>query len=55
MLVCKDKDLADEYFDYYITTGDTLAAFDSWLLLRSLKTLGVRMRQHTAGAQAVVA
>lgn len=55
VLVCKDKDLADEYFDYYITTGDTLAAFDSWLLLRSLKTLGVRMRQHTAGAQAVVA
>ncbi len=29
VLVCKDKDLADEYFD-------------SWLLLRSLKTLGVQ-------------
>lgn len=54
ILVCKDDDLAEEYFEYYITTGDTLDSFDSWLLLRSLKTLSVRVKQHTANAQKVV-
>ncbi len=53
-VVVKDEKLADEYYDYYITTGDTLDSFDSWLLLRSLKTLKVRMAQHTKNAQAIV-
>lgn len=54
ILVCKDQKLAEEFFEYYITTGDTLDSFDSWLLLRSLKTLTVRVKQHTANAQKVV-
>lgn len=54
ILVCKNQELAERYFEYYITTGDTLDSFDSWLLLRSLKTLDVRVRQHTKNAQAVV-
>ncbi len=54
ILVCKDQQLAEKYFNYYITTGDTLDSFDSWLLLRSLKTLTVRVKQHTKNAQAVV-
>lgn len=54
ILVCKDADLAEQYFEYYITTGDKLDSFDSWLLLRSLKTLTVRVKQHTKNAQAVV-
>ena len=54
ILVCKKQELAERYFEYYITTGDTLDSFDSWLLLRSLKTLDVRVRQHTKNAQAVV-
>lgn len=54
ILVCKDEKLAEEYFEYYITTGDTLDSFDSWLLLRSLKTLSVRVKQHTANAQQLV-
>lgn len=54
VVVVKDKQLADEYYDYYITTGDTLDSFDSWLLLRSLKTLGVRVHQHTKNAQVLV-
>lgn len=54
ILVCKDQKLAEDYFEYYITTGDTLDSFDSWLLLRSLKTLTVRVKQHTKNAQAVV-
>ncbi|QLL70819.1 PLP-dependent aspartate aminotransferase family protein [Lactobacillus sp. 3B(2020)] len=54
VLVCKDDELAKEYYDYYLTTGDTMSTFDSWLLLRSLKTLSVRMQRHTSNAQAVV-
>lgn len=53
-VVVKDEKLTQAYYDYYITTGDTLDSFDSWLLLRSLKTLKVRMAQHTKNAQAVV-
>lgn len=54
VVVVKDQHLADEYNEYYITTGDTLDTFDSWLLLRSLKTLDIRVKKHTANAQAVV-
>lgn len=54
ILVCKDQKLAAEYTDYYITTGDVLDSFDSWLLLRSLKTLDIRVKQHTKNAQKVV-
>lgn len=51
VLVVKDERLAEEYYNYALTTGDNLGSFDSWLLLRSLKTLAVRMKQHTAGAR----
>nr|WP_289049129.1 PLP-dependent transferase [uncultured Acidaminococcus sp.] len=34
----------------YKTTGAVLSVFDSWLLLRSLKTLPVRMKQHQENA-----
>lgn len=54
ILVCKDPDLAAKYYEYHITTGDTLDSFDSWLLLRSLKTLTVRVERHTSNAQQVV-
>ena len=33
--------------------GAILGPFDSWLVLRGVKTLAVRMRQHEANAQAV--
>lgn len=54
ILIVKNSDLAEEYNDYYITTGDVLSNFNSWLLLRSLKTLPVRMKQHTANAKVVL-
>ena len=37
------------------TTGATLSPFDCFLLLRGLKTLGVRMDRHEANARAVAA
>lgn len=33
--------------------GAVLGPFDSWLILRGFKTLGVRMRQHEANARAI--
>ncbi len=32
-----------------------LSPFDSWLLIRGMKTLALRMRQHEENAKAVVA
>lgn len=54
LLVARQHELIEQYNDYYITTGDVLDSFDSWLLLRSLKTLSVRMKQHTKNAQKLV-
>ena len=38
---------------YQNAAGAVLGPFDSWLTLRGVKTLPVRMRQHAANAQAV--
>ncbi|MEW6623072.1 MAG: aminotransferase class I/II-fold pyridoxal phosphate-dependent enzyme [Bacillota bacterium] len=40
-------------FDYMSEFGGVMSPFNAWLLLRGLKTLGVRMRQHQANAMAV--
>ncbi len=53
LVVVNDPDLADTYFQYTITVGDTMSNFDSWLLTRSLKTLPIRMDRHTASAQKI--
>ncbi|QBO35801.1 methionine biosynthesis PLP-dependent protein [Periweissella cryptocerci] len=37
-----------------VTTGATLAPFDSWLLIRSLKTLAVRLERHEYNARILV-
>ncbi len=34
-------------------TGGTINGFDSWLLVRGLKTLGLRMERHNSNAQAI--
>ena len=40
-------------FDYMCEFGGVLSPFNAWLLLRGLKTLPVRMKQHAANAQAL--
>ncbi len=49
-LIVADKELAERMRFIYKTTGACLSAFDSWLLIRSIKTLPVRMerQQETA-------
>lgn len=37
-------------FEYMCELGGAMSPFNAWLLLRGLKTLGVRMRQHEANA-----
>lgn len=40
-------------FDYMCELGGTMSPFNAWLLLRGLKTLGLRMRQHEKNAQII--
>lgn len=40
-------------FEYMCEFGGAMSPFDAWLLLRGLKTLGIRMRQHEENALAV--
>ena len=51
---CKDPVLAEKIRLLSKTTGGTLAPFDSWLVIRGLKTLAVRMerQQENAGQTA---
>ena len=49
-VVVRDKALAERILYVSKTTGANLAPFDSWLLLRGIKTLGIRMDRQQANA-----
>ncbi len=53
-LVVADSALGDELAYHQNAMGAIAGPFDAWLVLRGIKTLGVRMRQHCANAQRVV-
>lgn len=55
LVVAKGEALSEKLFLLHNASGATLSAFDSWLLIRGLKTLHLRMKQHTKNAQALVA
>lgn len=49
--ISKDMDYIQNLkFGYMCEFGGVLSPFNAWLLLRGLKTLGVRMRQHEKNA-----
>lgn len=52
-LVTDRDDISERLRFLYKTTGSCLAPFDSWLVLRGIKTLGVRMKQAEANAKAI--
>ena len=54
-LVTRDGELADRLRFLQNAVGAIPGPFDSWLLLRGLKTLGIRMQAHSSGAEAVAA
>jgi cystathionine gamma-synthase len=49
-LVTRDADLGERLAYNHNAMGAVASPFDSWLVLRSLKTLGVRMDRHSANA-----
>jgi cystathionine gamma-synthase len=53
-LVVADPGLGEELAYHQNAMGGVAGAFDSWLVLRGAKTLGVRMDRHCANAEAVV-
>lgn len=52
-VVLNDKDLFERILLVQKTVGAVPSPFDSWLTLRGLKTLAVRMRQHELNAREV--
>jgi len=50
-----DPTIAERLFFLQKSLGAVPGPFDCWLVLRGLKTLAVRMRQHCANAEAVAA
>src|SRR5918911_414091 len=50
-----DPTVAERLYFLQKSLGAIPGPFDSWLVLRGIKTLAVRMRQHCANAQAVAA
>jgi cystathionine gamma-synthase len=53
-LVTADPELGEQLAYHQNAMGGVPGAFDSWLVLRGAKTLGVRMDRHCANAQRVV-
>jgi cystathionine gamma-synthase len=52
-LVVRDAELGERLAYNHNAMGAVASPFDSWLVLRSLKTLGVRMDRHSANAAQV--
>ncbi|HEV7206440.1 MAG TPA: cystathionine gamma-synthase [Jatrophihabitans sp.] len=53
-LIAADATLGDELAFHQNAMGAIAGPFDSWLVLRGIKTLGVRMDRHCTNAGAVV-
>lgn len=53
-LVTNRADISERLRFLYKTTGAVLSPFDSWLILRGIKTLGVRMERAQENAIAIV-
>lgn len=53
LVVAKGQEICEQIQMYQNAAGAVLSPFDSWLLLRGMKTLALRMRQHEANAKAM--
>lgn len=52
-MMMNSKDLRDKLFFYQNAIGPAQSPFDSWLVLRGVKTLAIRMKAHELNAQKV--
>jgi len=55
LVVTADPELGQKVKFLQNASGAILAPFDSWLLIRGIETLHLRVRQHSASAKAVAA
>ncbi len=55
LAVVNNEELGEELHFVQNATGGVLGPQDSWLLMRGLKTLGLRMEAHEENARAIVA
>ncbi|WP_404457641.1 methionine biosynthesis PLP-dependent protein [Oceanobacillus kapialis] len=55
LVVAKEKNLCEKLSELHNASGAVLSPFDSWLLIRGLKTLALRMKQHENNARKVTA
>ncbi|MGZ3950016.1 MAG: trans-sulfuration enzyme family protein [Flavisolibacter sp.] len=53
LVVAKEKELGEKIRFLQNACGAVLGPFDSWLVIRGIETLPLRMRQHCASAQQV--
>ncbi|WP_226656905.1 methionine biosynthesis PLP-dependent protein [Pseudalkalibacillus hwajinpoensis] len=53
LIIAKGKSLCAEIEQYQNGAGAVLSPFDSWLLIRGMKTLPLRLKQHEENAKAV--
>src|SRR4029079_11225054 len=53
LVVTKDIELGEEIKFIQNASGAILSPFDSWLVIRGIETLHLRMQQHCKNAQAV--
>ncbi len=53
-LVLADDEVAEQLAYHQNAMGAVAGPFDAWLVLRGIKTLGVRMDRHCANAERVV-
>ncbi|MBP3039356.1 bifunctional cystathionine gamma-lyase/homocysteine desulfhydrase [Bacillaceae bacterium Marseille-Q3522] len=55
LVVAANGELANELHFIQNATGGVLGPQDAWLLIRGIKTLGVRMEEHESNTQKIVA
>lgn len=55
LIVAKGRELCEELALYHNSAGAVLSPFDSWLLIRGMKTLALRMERHEENAKDIVA
>lgn len=55
IVVAKTEELGEELYKIYMAEGNTLSSEEAWLLIRSMKTLAVRLDRQEANAKELAA
>jgi len=53
LVVAKTAELSEKIAHYHNSSGSVLSPFDSWLLVRGMKTLSLRMKKHEENAKQI--